>query len=148
MNSTESPQKERRTLLNILLGTSIGAVILPILYPILRFLEPPKVAESTTRSVTAGKVSQLKPNSGVIFQFGSKPGLLIKTADGEIKALSAVCTHLDCTVQYRPDMGHVWCACHNGQYDVNGRNISGPPPKPLEQYTVNIQGDDIIVSKG
>lgn len=148
MKTTEPPPGERRTFLNVLLSTSIGAVVIPILYPILKFLVPPKTPESTQRTVVAGKVSELKSNSGKIFQFGSKPGLLIKTADGEIKAISATCTHLDCTVQYRDDYQHVWCACHNGHYDVNGRNISGPPPHPLEQYTVNVQGDDIIVTKG
>jgi Rieske Fe-S protein len=58
------------------------------------------------------------------------------------------CTHLQCTVQYRSDTQHIWCACHNGHYDLNGRNIAGPPPKPLEQYLVNIRGDEIVVSKG
>jgi len=148
MESTETKRSDRRTLLNVLLGTSIGAVVLPIIYPILKFLVPPRIPESSQRSVVAGKLSELKPNSGKIFQFGSKPGMLLRTADGEIKAMSATCTHLDCTVQYRDDYQHVWCACHNGHYDVNGRNISGPPPRPLEQYVVNVKGDDIIVSKG
>jgi Rieske Fe-S protein len=55
---------------------------------------------------------------------------------------------LQCTVQYRDDLHHVWCACHNGHYDLNGKNISGPPPRPLEQYAVNVRGDEIFVSKG
>jgi len=148
MKITEKVQGERRSVLNVLLSTSIGAVLLPIVYPILKFLVPPRTPESTQRTVVAGRLSELKPNSGKIFQFGTRPGLLIRTADGEIKALSATCTHLDCTVQYREDQQHIWCACHNGHYDVNGRNISGPPPRPLEQYVVNVQGDEIIVSKG
>ena len=51
----------------------------------------------------AGKVGELKPNSGKIFRFGSRPGLLIRTASGEYRAISATCTHLGCTVQYRGD---------------------------------------------
>jgi len=90
----------------------------------------------------------LRSNSGMIFKFGSQPGILIKTPSGEIRAFSATCTHLNCTVQYRDDIQHVWCACHNGHYDLNGKNIAGPPPRPLEQYTVNIRGDEIFVSKG
>jgi Rieske Fe-S protein len=58
-----------------------------------------------------------------------------------------MCTHLDCIVQYREDIGHIWCACHNGHYDLNGANIQGPPPRPLSRYTVVEQGDRIIVSK-
>jgi cytochrome b6-f complex iron-sulfur subunit len=50
-------------------------------------------------------------------------------------------------VQYRPDLSHIWCACHNGHYDLNGINIAGPPPRPLDPYAVNVRGDQIVVSK-
>jgi cytochrome b6-f complex iron-sulfur subunit len=50
-------------------------------------------------------------------------------------------------VQYREDLQHIWCACHNGHYGLSGENIAGPPPRPLEEYAVNIRGDEIIVSK-
>jgi Rieske Fe-S protein len=50
-------------------------------------------------------------------------------------------------VQYRSDINHIWCACHNGHFDLNGKNIEGPPPKPLEEYVVNVRGDQIVVSK-
>jgi Rieske Fe-S protein len=93
-------------------------------------------------------MAELKPNSGKIFQFGTKPGILVKTAAGDVRAFSATCTHLDCTVQYREDTQQIWCACHNGHYDLNGKNIGGPPPRPLEQYVVNLRGDEIVVSKG
>ena len=36
---------------------------------------------------------------------------------------------------------------HDGRYDLEGRNVSGPPPKPLEPYVVHVEGDDIIVEK-
>ena len=70
-----------------------------------------------------------------------------RLATGELKAFSATCTHLDCTVQYRKDMGLIWCACHNGRYDMNGKNVAGPPPRPLEEYRVSLQGDDVFISK-
>ena len=68
------------------------------------------------------------------------------TAEGEYKAFSAVCTHLSCTVQYRPDLGHIWCACHNGHYDLAGKNVAGPPPRPLTEYPVTLSGENVIVS--
>jgi len=83
----------------------------------------------------------------VIFKFGTEPGILIMGADGVMRAFSAVCTHLDCTVKYRPDLQKIHCACHNGIYDLNGQNIAGPPPRPLPQYKVIQQGDDVIVSR-
>ncbi len=137
----------RRRLLDWLLGTALGGVVASALYPVFRYVMPPKVAEPQTNSVLAGKVSELAPNSGKIFRFGSRPGILLRTPGGEIRAFSAICTHLNCTVQYRDDFEHIWCACHNGHYDLNGINISGPPPRPLQPYRVDIKGDEIWVSK-
>ncbi len=109
---------------------------------------PPRIVESSAASVVAAKTTDLKPNEGRIFKFGSKPGLLVQTAEGEYRAFSATCTHLDCTVQFRADEKMIWCACHNGRYDLTGRNVSGPPPRPLEQFQVNVRGQEIIVSRG
>lgn len=138
----------RRVFLNWFLSTSIGASIVAIFYPLLNYLIPPRIGEPTTASVAAGKASELKKNSGLIFRFGSKPGILIRTPDGEYRAFSAICTHLECTVQYKPETSQIWCACHNGTYDLSGKNAGGPPPKPLESYKVNLRGDDVIVSRG
>ena len=118
-----------------------------ILYPILRFIIPPQVPEASTNRVVAAKLSELSPGSGKIFRFGDKPGIVIHTAEGQFKAFSAVCTHLNCTVQYRQDLKHIWCACHNGHYDLNGKNVAGPPPRPLEEYKVFVQGEDVIVTR-
>ena len=139
---------KRREFLDYLLGTSIGATLLAIFYPIVKFMIPPLVVESAENSVVAGSVKELSVNTGKIFKFGTKPGLLVRTPAGELKAFSAVCTHLDCIVQYRPDTKQIWCACHNGQYNMSGQNVGGPPPRPLEEYVVNTRGDDIVVSKG
>jgi cytochrome b6-f complex iron-sulfur subunit len=138
----------RRGFLNYLLGTGTVATLGAILYPIIRFMVPPKVVESSASSVVAAKLAEMKPNQGKIFKFGSKPGLLVQTPEGEYRAFSATCTHLDCTVQYRQEEKLIWCACHNGRYDLTGRNVSGPPPRPLEEFKVNVRGDEIIVSRG
>jgi Rieske Fe-S protein len=141
-------QLKRRTFLDYFVGTTLGGTLAAVVYPVVQFLIPPAVSEASQSNVIAGTASELKPGTGKIFKFGSQPGLLIKTPTGETRAFSAICTHLTCTVQYRPDLEHIWCACHDGHYDINGKNISGPPPRPLDQYVVNFRGDDIIVSKG
>ena len=146
------PQEEvaapgRRRFLGMLLGGGLFASAVSFFYPVLRYLVPPRVTDMGGDTVVAGKVGELRPNSGKIFRFGSRPGLLLLGADGQYRALSATCTHLSCTVQYRGDLRQVWCACHNGMYDLAGRNLSGPPPRPLEQYDVHVRGDEIIVSR-
>ena len=138
----------RRNLLNWFLSTTAGAFLVSVIYPLSRYLIPPEVEESTASTVTlAIKPNDVKANSGQIFRFGSQAGILVKDTNGELKAFSAVCTHLACIVQYRSDISHIWCACHNGHFDLNGRNVEGPPPKPLEQFVVNVRAEQIVVSK-
>ena len=137
----------RRHFLDYLLGTSVVATMGAIFYPIFKFMSPPPIIEAMQNSVEGGKLAELPVNSGKIFKFGSKPGILVRTESGELKAFSAVCTHLECIVQYRPDTKQIWCACHNGQYNLSGKNIGGPPPRPLEEYKVNTRGDEIVITR-
>ncbi len=118
-----------------------------VLYPIVCYLTPPKVAEANVGSVKAGTASDFRPNTAQIVKFGRKPVILIRTEGGDFRALNATCTHLDCIVQYRTDLKQIWCACHNGLYDTRGRNISGPPPRPLDEYVVKVVNDEILVSR-
>jgi len=138
----------RRRFLNWMLGTGAGGLAVAVLYPVARYLVPPDVEESDASMVTLPLAPRdIAPNSGQIFRFGSRPGMIMRTPAGELKAFDGMCTHLDCIVQYREDISRIWCACHNGHYDLNGVNIAGPPPRPLQQYTVLEQGDKIVVSK-
>ena len=146
-DSNPSLKPARRGMVKILLGGGLLGSFASFLYPVLRYLVPPRVADLGGDQVIAGKVNELKPNSAKIFRFGSRPGLLIRNSDGNYRALSATCTHLGCIVQYRSDLQEIWCACHNGLYDLTGRNISGPPPRPLEAYEVHLRGDDVVVSR-
>ena len=137
----------RRRLVELFLGGGLFASLVSFAYPVLRYLVPPPVADLGGDEVVAARVGDLKLNSAKIFRFGSRPGILLRIGEGEYRAFSATCTHLSCTVQYRADLHEIWCACHNGMYDLNGRNVSGPPPRPLENYQVHVRGEDLVVSR-
>ncbi len=152
MNGEDTPGQaprrlRRRAFLNYSFTAALAALAGAILYPVINFLIPPKVKEVTQASVVAAKSGELPPNSGRIFAFGGKPAIVLRTGDGELRAFTAVCTHLACTVQYRSDFGHIWCACHDGHYDLHGQVLSGPPPRPLVEYRVTVKGNDVIVSR-
>jgi Rieske Fe-S protein len=138
----------RRHFVNALLSSGIVATAASIIYPILKFVIPPETAESAVMSATAGRLEDVQPNTGKIFKFGDDPAIVVRTAEGELRAFSARCTHLNCTVQYTPDERQITCACHGGVFDLNGKNVAGPPPKPLVAYSVNVRGDEIVVSRG
>jgi cytochrome b6-f complex iron-sulfur subunit len=138
----------RRSVLHWFLGTSLGAMCAAVLYPVLRYLVPPDIPEAQTSRTVAARETDLKANEARIFPFGSRAAILVRGEDGSYVAFSATCTHLSCTVQYRPDLKQIWCACHNGLYDLSGRNVAGPPPRPLEAFRVQVANGEVVVSKG
>lgn len=142
----------RRTILDALLGAGVASSAVAAFYPLVRFLVPPAGGEPSTASVVAARLADVRANSGIVFPFGNRPAILVRTAEGDFKAFSAVCTHLECTVQYQAETSQIWCACHNGFYDLSGNVASGPPPRPLESFAVAVRGDpgkeEIVVSRG
>ena len=149
MQVAESSRGEsRRRWISYLLGTSLGATILSFLYPVLRYIVPPLTSEpSLSEAELDVKASEIAPNSGRIVPFAGKAVLVFRTAAGDLKALTATCTHLACTVQYRPERADIWCACHDGVYDPNGTNVSGPPPRALTKLDVNVRGEKIVLRR-
>lgn len=139
--------ESRRGLIQWLLGGGFAASLAAFTYPVIRFMNPPEVSEAVVNEASVGSVQDLTPNSGKIVKFGSKPVLLIHTDASDWRAFTGTCTHLDCTVQYEPDSKQIWCACHNGLYDLNGAVVSGPPPRPLEALDVHIRGEEIIIAR-
>jgi Rieske Fe-S protein len=73
------------------------------------------------------------------------PCLLIRTRDGRLLAYSQKCTHLSCAVVPKLDEGILYCPCHEGVFDLaTGRNIAGPPPRPLPAIELEVVGDDVF----
>jgi len=120
-------------------------------YPIYRYLaSPAEMALSATAvtEVTLKDAHKLPLGSVLMFKFGAPPAMLIHHEDGRWIALSAVCTHLGCTVQYEPQADRIHCACHGGVYNAyTGANVSGPPPKPLKLFKVTPGDAGVEVSR-
>jgi cytochrome b6-f complex iron-sulfur subunit len=134
-------------------GGAIGCVYAGLIgYPVYRYLNSPAekaAATAAVNEVTLAKADELPPGAALIFKFGAKPALLIHNKDGAWSAMSAVCTHLACTVQYEAAEDRVFCACHNGVYDPKtGANRSGPPPRPLDLYKVVVGAGSVTVTRG
>lgn len=148
-------RSDRRRFLNWFLGTSLGGLLLMIAYPVIRFISPPDIPEATTNQVEAGREDdpELLEKGYKIVQFGVEPVILVSTGPREFRAFSATCTHLDCIVEFQKPEQRIFCNCHGGVYDLNGRNVAGPPPRPLTPYRVDLveanpgQPATIVVSK-
>jgi len=138
--SMAKPPVSRRRLLDVLLGSSFVAWAGAVVYPVLRYLTPLKDSDGGGKlTLSDGQKQELSGNGFLIARLGTDRVLLVKEKDQKVRALSAKCTHEGCTVQYVPADDVVWCACHNGKFALDGRVISGPPPRPLAAY--NVEGD-------
>lgn len=151
----DQPGMGRRSFLNWFLGTAAGALIAAVAYPVIRFLSPPEVAEASANEVEAGPINDpaFIDEGFKIVSFGADPVIVVRAAEGDYRAFSATCTHLSCIVGFRKDKGLIWCNCHNGQFDLQGKNVGGPPPRPLERYSVHLvakgggQPETVVVSR-
>ena len=92
--------------------------------------------------------------SQVVLEFGMQDGwaysnqkmlAYVKRDGDKLFALSATCSHLGCNVRYREETNQFVCPCHAGIYDAKGKNVAGPPPKPLMQLSTKIENDVVMV---
>ena len=135
----------RRIFLDVLTRGIFVAVAGLFIYPIIRYLIPPKraaqnsgVVEVNAAEITAGKFK--------IVNYKETPTIVINTADG-LFALTAVCTHLGCIVQWDEGGHEIVCPCHGARYDLDGNVKSGPAPKPLTRVKAAMSGDKILVGE-
>lgn len=120
-------------------------------YPIYRYLASPSemaLSAAAVTEVTLKDAQKLPAGSVLMFKFGNAPAMLIHHLNGEWVSMTAVCTHLGCTVQYEPGLDRIHCACHGGVYNpYTGANVSGPPPRPLKLFKVTVNADGVKVSR-
>jgi cytochrome b6-f complex iron-sulfur subunit len=144
-------QASRRTFFRVALTGAGACYAAAVGYPVYRYLASPvekSAAEAAVTEVTLRDAEKLPKGSALMFKFGAKPTMLIHHSDGTWVALTAVCTHLGCTVQYQPEQNVIRCACHGGTYNpTTGANVSGPPPKPLKLYKVAVTNAGVVVSR-
>jgi cytochrome b6-f complex iron-sulfur subunit len=134
---------KRRSFLKLLtsiLGlTALGAFT----YPLFRFLLPVESAVKA-KSIILPK-SDLPVDATKDMMIGPTPVIIINTKDKGLIAFSKVCTHLGCLVKYDRQRQLFICPCHAGIFDLEGKVISGPPPKPLQKFAVRVEGDNIVI---
>ena len=126
--------------LAFILGSTVAA---SLVYPITRFLSP---QQSKTREVKVTiKKSDVPVGEGKEIVLGGRPAIVINAKGIGYMALSRVCTHLGCLVEFDKKTNTFICPCHAGTFNIEGNVISGPPPKPLEKLPLNVLGDNIII---
>jgi len=137
----------RRQFMNGCLGGTGMFLVGTAAYPLISSFLPSAEEAGPTEIKLPPATANLEPNSARPFIFGQTPALLIRSEQGELIALRAVCTHFECTVHYDPALRQIVCPCHKGYFDVHGKNLKGPPPRPLVPYQVREEADGLVITR-
>jgi cytochrome b6-f complex iron-sulfur subunit len=140
----------RRAILRKILGLWAAVSAVPFFAGMLKYLMLPTVDEYIHESIRVAGIDEIPFDSSKIVRFNRDPVIVVHMISGQFKAYSARCTHLGCIVKYEheaPGPPRFACHCHGSVFDINGKNIAGPAPRPLTPMKVSLQGSTIIVSK-
>ena len=100
--------------------------------------------DTTTRRgpFAVGAASQFPVGS--VTQMRKERFVLVHHSTGFI-ALALECTHQKCPVNYLPDRGVVFCACHSSQFSTTGEVLTGPASRPLDRFPTTIRDGQVVV---
>ena len=145
--STNSPPKpsaflSRRQFIQVGIAT-VGAAWTGVLVQSRLF---PQQATAQEASPVRFPLSELPVGGTKQIEYGGVKTIVVRTPEF-IKAYSLVCTHLGCLVQWQAGSQEFYCPCHDGRFDMFGEVIGGPPPVPLEQFPVQVEGETVIVGE-
>jgi menaquinol-cytochrome c reductase iron-sulfur subunit len=148
----------RRSFLGVLLGLASAFVGGLLAIPVVRYIFYPLTASAEDSNwVEVGSLASvsyvqtplrrtldLKQRDGWL-ETASQPIVYIIKEGGQLKALSAICTHLGCTVPWDPGRNEFVCPCHGGTYSADGTHISGPPRRSLDSLETKVSGGNLMV---
>lgn len=150
-----SKKTDRRSFLATLLAAGSASVGAVLAIPLLRFTLHPVLSRTTEKSwsdvgsldefrnLTAPvkKLVTLEQRDGWRKIVLEKPVYVSKDARGELIVLSAVCTHLGCTIPWVEKEGKFICPCHLGRFAGDGKLLGGPPPRDMDRLETRIEGN-------
>lgn len=116
----------------------------------LQFLLPKKKAVKYRRMLVSSLNDLPRDGSTTFKDLAGREIVLVNTEKG-LRAISTTCTHLGCKVYWEPENVRFFCPCHDGVFDVNGGVVSGPPPRALDTYQVEVDANDnvfVMVKEG
>jgi menaquinol-cytochrome c reductase iron-sulfur subunit len=144
----------RRSFLAGLVATGSAAVGALLAIPLVRFTLHPVLARTTEKSwsdvgsinefenidAPVKKLVTIEQRDGWRRTIAQKPVYVSKDAMGEVIVLSAVCTHLGCTVPWVGKEKKFICPCHLGMFSPGGALLGGPPPRDMDRLETKVEG--------
>ena len=139
----------------MMLGTGVGAGLVGVMLsvPALGFLFSPLFVQRRVQWVRIGPVDRVPVGTPtpLIAHLPADEGwpvptqprivYVVRKDDGTLRAFSNICTHMQCDVHWEKALGQFLCPCHGGLYDIDGKNVGGPPPEPLPEWVHRVRLD-------
>jgi len=154
----ESNELSRREFVTIAIGTLGTVMVVTIGLPAVGYLLGPGLKADTTDAwIPVGKVEDFPPDQPTLVSFtrtkingwektvNSYGVFVVKPSNADIYAMSNVCTHLSCRVNWKDDAKDFLCPCHDGHFDIEGEVLEGPPPRPMDRYETKIEDGTLYV---
>ena len=158
---TEEDQLSRRSFLSIATWAIGGFMGMVLAVPALAYIIGPSLQRTKSENwVRLGSTSKVEIGTPTLFKtvVENQTGWIVSeveisayviTENGrDFSALSNICTHLGCRVRWIPESEQFFCPCHNGVFDSQGLVISGPPPRPLDQYETKVENNQLFILVG
>jgi menaquinol-cytochrome c reductase iron-sulfur subunit len=136
------------------LGTVMGAAL--AIPAAVYLLFKPKSAQKSS-FVEAADLTQLKIGKPEVVTFRrsrvdgwrvvdeKSTAWVVKMNDKDVVAYAPQCTHLGCAYHWDEQQTNFVCPCHTSVFSVEGKVLSGPAPRPLDRYTIQVQGTKLLV---
>jgi cytochrome b6-f complex iron-sulfur subunit len=142
--AASKPALTRRDFLNEVTASALGIAGLGSAIVMYQYFSPNVLFEAPS-SFRAGK-PDLFPVDSVTFLLEQQV-YIVRTNAG-FYAVSAVCTHLGCITQWKPEAGQIACPCHGSKFKEDGEKIEGPAPRPLPHFSITLTADgELLVNK-
>ena len=109
----------------------------------LQFLFPRRQTHRYRRLLVT-TLDELPLNSSKVFKDLSEREMVLVHSESGLIALSTTCTHLGCKVYWQEQDQQFFCPCHDGYFDSAGQVLSGPPPRPLDAYDVEVADNRLV----
>jgi cytochrome b6-f complex iron-sulfur subunit len=144
MSSADKKPISRRRLMAYAWMGAAAIVMGELIFGTFAFLWPRRKGPKVETVFIAGKVADFKV--GEVLPFRKERTFILRT-EGGFLAISAICTHLHCVVNWNEMLKKFECPCHGAKFNHNGEVLEGPPPRPLDLYKLQIVAGNVVVDR-
>lgn len=137
MIQDENKQSRRKFIFNLGVIGVLALAILAFVRNMIAYLFPAGKKKSYHKYLVS-KEDEIPVGKAKEITLGKTPVFVVRLQKG-YRVFSGICTHLGCIVQWKPEEEHFYCPCHKGVFEKTGQVISGPPPRPLDEYKVEVE---------